>query len=150
MPRNARMLCASCSTRCAGSCGQAARGGCCPTICHRGQPSSNRPSVGCVQALSGGDGPRPAHGHPRASRARRTTQRGGLGQAHRAKQPGERYTSRVRRLQTQKGRKVHVAVDTLGNLLAVAVTPVNEQKREQVGEMATQVQVIMRLRHFVC
>ena len=40
----------------------------------------------------------------------------------------------------KKGSKVHVAVDTLGNLLAVAVTPANEQERAQVGELAAQVQ----------
>ncbi|MBV9126628.1 MAG: IS5 family transposase [Verrucomicrobia bacterium] len=40
----------------------------------------------------------------------------------------------------KKGSKVHVAVDTLGNLLAVAVTPASEQERAQVGELAAQVQ----------
>ena len=40
----------------------------------------------------------------------------------------------------KKGSKVHVAVDTLGHLLAVAVTPANEQERAQVGELAAQVQ----------
>ena len=40
----------------------------------------------------------------------------------------------------KKGSKVHVAVDTLGNLLALSVTPANEQERAQVGELAAQVQ----------
>ena len=40
----------------------------------------------------------------------------------------------------KKGSKVHVAVDTLGNLLAVLVTPANAQERAQVGELAKQVQ----------
>ena len=40
----------------------------------------------------------------------------------------------------KKGSKVHVAVDTLGHLLAVLVTPANEQERAQVGELARQVQ----------
>ena len=40
----------------------------------------------------------------------------------------------------KKGRKVHVAVDTLGNLLALLVTPANEQERAQVGALARQVQ----------
>ncbi len=40
----------------------------------------------------------------------------------------------------KKGRKVHVAVDTLGHLLAVAITPANEQERAQVGARAAQVQ----------
>ena len=40
----------------------------------------------------------------------------------------------------RNGSKVHVAVDTLGHLLAVLVTPANEQERAQVGELARQVQ----------
>ena len=40
----------------------------------------------------------------------------------------------------KKASKVHVAVDTLGNLLAVAVTPANEQERAQVDALAEQVQ----------
>ena len=39
-----------------------------------------------------------------------------------------------------KGSKVHVAVDTLGHLLALLVTPANEQDRTQVGQLAEQVQ----------
>lgn len=42
----------------------------------------------------------------------------------------------------KKGSKVHVAVDTLGHLLALHVTPANEQERAQVGELAAQVQEI--------
>ncbi len=40
----------------------------------------------------------------------------------------------------RKGSKVHAAVDTLGNLLALLVTPANEQDRAQVGELAEAVQ----------
>jgi transposase len=40
----------------------------------------------------------------------------------------------------KKGSKVHVAVDTLGHLLALHVTAANEQERAQVGELAAQVQ----------
>lgn len=39
----------------------------------------------------------------------------------------------------KKGSKVHIAVDTLGHLLALHVTPANEQKRAQVAELAAQV-----------
>jgi transposase len=35
---------------------------------------------------------------------------------------------------------VHLAVDTLGHLLALLVTPANEQERHQVAELAKQVQ----------
>lgn len=40
----------------------------------------------------------------------------------------------------RKGSKVHVAVDTLGNLLALHVTAADEQDRHQVAELAQQVQ----------
>jgi transposase len=40
----------------------------------------------------------------------------------------------------KKGSKVHAAVDTLGYLLALRVSPANEQEREQVGELAKAVQ----------
>lgn len=40
----------------------------------------------------------------------------------------------------RRGSKVHVAVDTLGHLLALHVTPANEQERAQVAELAQQVQ----------
>jgi prolyl-tRNA editing enzyme YbaK/EbsC (Cys-tRNA(Pro) deacylase) len=40
----------------------------------------------------------------------------------------------------RKGTKVHVAVDTLGHLLAVKATPANEQERAQVGDLVEQLQ----------
>jgi len=40
----------------------------------------------------------------------------------------------------RNGTKVHIAVDTLGHLLALHVTPANEQDRAQVAELAAQVQ----------
>ena len=40
----------------------------------------------------------------------------------------------------RKGVKVHAAVDTLGHLLALHVTPANEQDRAQVGALAAAVQ----------
>ncbi len=39
-----------------------------------------------------------------------------------------------------KGSKVHIAVDTLGHLLALLVTPANEQDRAQVGELTERIQ----------
>ena len=36
----------------------------------------------------------------------------------------------------KKGSKTHIAVDTLGHLLALYVTPANEQDRAQVEELA--------------
>jgi transposase len=42
----------------------------------------------------------------------------------------------------RKGSKVHAVVDTLGELLALHVTPANEQDREQVEKLAQAVQRI--------
>jgi transposase len=42
----------------------------------------------------------------------------------------------------RKGSKTHIAVDTLGHLLALHVTPASEQDRDQVGELAHQVQEV--------
>jgi transposase len=40
----------------------------------------------------------------------------------------------------KKGSKVHMAVDTLGHLLSLHVTPADEQDRAQVGDLVKQVQ----------
>ncbi len=42
----------------------------------------------------------------------------------------------------KKGSKTHMAVDTLGDLLALLVTPANEQDRDQVQQLAQQVQEV--------
>ena len=42
----------------------------------------------------------------------------------------------------RKGSKTHIAVDTLGNLLALIVTTASEQDRAQVGELAEKVQEV--------
>jgi transposase len=42
----------------------------------------------------------------------------------------------------KKGSKVHMAVDTVGYLLALHVTPADEQERAQVDELAEQVQEV--------
>ena len=42
----------------------------------------------------------------------------------------------------KKGSKVHLAVDTLGHLLALKVTPANEQERDQVDQLAQEIQEV--------
>ena len=42
----------------------------------------------------------------------------------------------------RKGSKTHMAVDTLGHLLALHVTPADQQDRTQVAELAQQVQAV--------
>jgi len=42
----------------------------------------------------------------------------------------------------RKGAKTHAAVDTLGHLLALTVTPASTDERTQVGELAARVQAV--------
>src|SRR5436190_10201342 len=42
----------------------------------------------------------------------------------------------------KKGSKIHAAVDTLGNLLALTVTPANENERSQVQDLAKRIQEV--------
>ena len=42
----------------------------------------------------------------------------------------------------RKGSKVHAAVDTLGHLLALVVTPASDDERTQVGALAAEVQAV--------
>src|SRR3954454_18548687 len=42
----------------------------------------------------------------------------------------------------KRGSKTHIAVDTLGHLLAVVVTPANEQERAQAAQLAEAVQEV--------
>ncbi len=42
----------------------------------------------------------------------------------------------------RRGSKVHLAVDTLGYLLTLLVTPANEQERAQVAQLAEQLQQV--------
>ena len=42
----------------------------------------------------------------------------------------------------RKGSKVHLAVDTLGHLLALCVTAADEQERAQVAELTARVQAV--------
>ena len=44
----------------------------------------------------------------------------------------------------RKGSKVHIAVDTLGHLLALKVTAANEQERGQVAELTQKLQEVTR------
>ena len=42
----------------------------------------------------------------------------------------------------KNGSKVHIAVDTMGNLLALKVTAANEQERAQVAELTAKIQQV--------
>jgi transposase len=60
--------------------------------------------------------------------------------AHPAFYPGERLSGGYDGAKRKKGSKVHAAVDTSGNLLALHVSPANEQDRGRVEELAGAVQ----------
>ena len=51
-----------------------------------------------------------------------------------------RISSKTAGHKGKKGSKVHAAVDTLGHLLALRVSPANEDDREQVEELCEQLQ----------
>ena len=42
----------------------------------------------------------------------------------------------------RKGSKAHIAVDTLGQLLSVVITPANAQERDQMGQLCERVQAV--------
>ena len=42
----------------------------------------------------------------------------------------------------KKGSETHIAVNTLGHLLVLYMTPINEQDQAQVEELAQQVQAV--------
>jgi transposase len=89
-----------------------------------------------------GDGERFAGAGARIQRARSSTDRHDSGQPHPSVHAGIAGTRRLRWGKKHKGAKVHAAVDTLGNLLALHVTPANEQDRAQVEQLAKGVQDI--------
>jgi hypothetical protein len=50
------------------------------------------------------------------------------------------FDSRTLQSTSEKGSKAHLAVDTLGHLLALCVAAADEQDRAQVSELAKRVQ----------
>jgi transposase len=109
-------------------------------ICHRGPLSISKPNAGFKQAFlkpasticepcSGWQ--QDAHEQPSAAIFDSRTLQSSPESGHRAGYDGAKR---------RKGSKVHAAVDTLGNLLALHITPADEQDRAQVGELAQAVQ----------
>ncbi len=73
------------------------------------------------------------HEQPSAAIIDGRTMRSTPASGHRAGYDGAKRT---------KGSKVHLAVDTLGYLLSLKVTAANEQERDQVGELAEDIQEV--------
>lgn len=122
---------------CAGWCVLAPNGVCCPMTCRPGGGYQQTPrwlATGCFEALvhdlrmllrvAAGRDPQPRG----VIFDRRTLQS--------STESGDRvgYGGAKRR----KGAKVHMAVDTLGQLLALLVTPANQQDRDQVAARPPQ------------
>jgi transposase len=86
------------------------------------------------------DGRRSARVAARRTGARACADSGDPGLAHDTVDARERGSCRIRRAKRRKGSKVHVAVDTLGHLLALKVTAADEQDRAQVADLCAAVQ----------
>ena len=142
MPGSAGTSCGRSTTRCAGSSAPARPGGCCRATSRPGTRSTTRRGAGWRRAASRPwrttsapccAWPRAARAEPSAaildSRTLRSTPESGA----RAGYDGAKR---------QKGSKLHAAVDTLGHLLALHVTPADEQDRAQVGRLAAAVQEV--------
>ena len=94
--------------------------------------------AGC--GLPRGDGLGPALQHSRSAGSPRSAQRRSDGWAHVAVELRERPECGLRRYKRKRGSKVHMAVDTLGHLRAVHVTPADEQERAQVQRLCEDMQ----------
>lgn len=60
----------------------------------------------------------------------------------RCSRPARAVRARYDGYKRKRESKVHMAVDTLGHLLAVHITPANEQERAQVQALAREVQLV--------
>jgi Transposase DDE domain len=122
------MISATSSTPSAGSSARDPSGVTSPRTSRPGRRSTSRPADGCFEAVvhdlraalrfAEGKNPEP----PAAGRTLQSTSESGSRAG---------YDGYKRR----KGAKVHMAVDTLGNLLALHVTPADEQDRDQVAAL---------------
>ena len=131
---SATTTCARSSTHCAGWSVLALVGGFCPSISHRPavyQQWRRWQQAGCFEAivadlrvlLRQAKGRRP---EPSAAILDSRTLRSGPEGGARAGYDAHKKT---------RGSKVHMAVDTLGHLLAALVTPANQQDRDQVAAL---------------
>lgn len=120
-------------------CSRERPGGCCLMICRPGRRSTSRATGGWMRVLQG-HGPRSALHHPRGTGAPGAAQRRGDGRANVAIELREWPTRGLRRLQTQARQQYAHGEATLGHLLAVHVTPADEQERAQVHKLCEDVQ----------
>src|SRR5688572_32431038 len=136
MPRSASTTCARSTTRCAGSCIPGRPGATCPAICPHGKRSTKQTrrwlDAGCFAAMvhdlramlrwAAGRNAQPS-AVILDSATRQSTPESG----HRAGYDGHKK---------RNGTKIHAAVDTLGELLVVHVTPANASDRAQIAALA--------------
>ena len=86
------------------------------------------------------DGPRPARGAAPGPREGARAHAAALDSRTLRSTPESGSRAGYDGAKRKKGSKVHAAVDTLGHLLALRVTPATEQDRAQVGALAEAVQ----------
>src|SRR3954471_6837837 len=141
MPGSGSIRCARRSTACATSSRPARNGARCRMTCHLGRRSISRPDAGwhgavsrrcwttcgrcCARLWAVQRIPVPSSSTPALCVPRRKAARAGY-------DGGKR----------KKGSKLHIAVDTLGNLLALRVTAANVDERKEVGALTREVQAV--------
>src|SRR5262245_56142387 len=144
MPPSASTTSVMSSTACGGSSAPARRGDTCPRTSLPGRWSTSRAAAGCKPAASRPSSttsaPSSASSPARSPNRRRTAAifDGRTIQSTRESGGRARYDGYKRR----KGSKVHMAVDTMGHLLALHVTPANELERDQVAILSERVQEV--------
>src|SRR3954465_9430000 len=140
MPDSGTIRCARRSTACAPSSRPARSGARCRMTCHLGRRSTSRPGAGwhgavsrrcwticerCCARLCSAD--------PSAVIIDARTLRSSPESGERAGYDGGKR---------KKGSKLHIAVDTLGNLLALRVTAANVDERKEIGALTREVQAV--------
>ena len=141
-PASASTTSATSSTASAGSSAPAPPGVTCPRTSRPGRRSTSRPAAGWPPAASrrSSTTSAPSSASPTAGDPEPTAAIFDSRTLQSTPESGGRagYDGYKRR----KGSKVHMAVDTLGHLLALHVTPADEQDRDQVAVLAEAVQEV--------
>jgi len=107
-----------------------------PMTCHRGRRFTSKADAGCFEAMASD------------LRSIIRVAQGRQGQPSAVVMDGRTLQSSCESgpragcdgYERKRGSKIHMAVDTLGHLLAVHVTPADEQERAQVRILCEQVQ----------
>ena len=127
--------------RCAGWSHRARPGASCRATSRPGRGRISNPALdGCP--LLRGDGARPARAVARGCPGREPQPTAVILDGASCSQPESGHRAGYDGHKHRKGSKIHAAVDTLGHLLALVVTPGQRDERAQVGALAEEVQAV--------